>query len=173
MSENGRLATTLESSSFRQVMSKFATGVVVLTVGGQTAHGMTANAFSSVSLEPPLILCCVAHNAFMHENLLAQRRFAVSIMAAGQRDVAGWFADKARPRGAAQFDRVAWRAGRHTGAPLLLDSLAWLECELTDAYEAGDHSIFVGTVLDSAEGSGRDGLLFFSGQYQPVAGPLT
>ncbi|WP_232237856.1 MULTISPECIES: flavin reductase family protein [Actinoalloteichus] len=147
-------------------MSWFATGVVVLTVGGDHVHGMTANAFSSVSLHPPLALCCVAHDATMHAAITATGSFGVSVLAAEQKDTARHFADRRRPRGLAQFDAVDWLPGPCTGAPLLAGALAWLECELTESFPGGDHSIFVGAVLAATRGSGDSGLLFFGGGYR-------
>ncbi|WP_093944522.1 flavin reductase family protein [Actinoalloteichus hoggarensis] len=147
-------------------MSWFATGVVVLTVGGDHVHGMTANAVSSVSLRPPLALCCVARDATMHGAITAAGSFGVSILASTQEDTARYFADKRRPRGLAQFDAVDWLPGPRTGAPLLAGALAWLECELTESFPGGDHSIFVGAVLAATRGSGDGGLLFFGGGYR-------
>jgi flavin reductase (DIM6/NTAB) family NADH-FMN oxidoreductase RutF len=159
-------------TSLREAMSWFATGVIVLTVGGHHIHGMTANAFSSVSLEPPLVLCCVARSAVMHRALSSARRFAVSIMGADQEDIARYFADKNRPLGIDQFDPVDWLPGPRTKAPLLSNALAWLECELRESYDIGDHSIFIGSVLSCVRGSGRHGLLFFGSGYRTVA-PIT
>ncbi|MGX1885130.1 flavin reductase family protein [Streptomyces sp. NPDC055287] len=152
-------------------MSRFATGVVVITVGGEHIHGMTANAFSSVSLDPPSVLCCIAHNAVMHGAITRARRFAVSILGAEQEETARFFADKARPLGPEQFDKVDWLPGAHSGAPLLSGALAWLECELAEAHESGDHSIFTGSVLNSVRGPGDSGLLFFEGTFQRLAPP--
>ena len=152
-------------TSLREVMSRFATGVLVLTVGGDRIHGMTANAFSSVSLDPPTVLCCVAHSAVMHRAMAEERRFAVSVMGADQEPLARYFADKERPLGPAQFDRVDWLPGPRTRAPLLTGALAWLECEVQDTYVSGDHSIFTGRVLSSLRGVDRDGLLFFRGRF--------
>ncbi|MER6030043.1 flavin reductase family protein [Streptomyces sp. NPDC001851] len=163
------MTPTLAPASMREVMSRFATGVIVLTVGGEHIHGMTANAFTSVSLEPPLLLCCVSRSAVMHKSVSAERRFAVSIMGADQEPLARYFADKERPLGPAQFDTVDWRPGPRTGAPLLHGALAWLECELTESHDSGDHSIFIGTVLSSSRGTGEDGLLFFDGKYRRTA----
>ncbi|WP_411059839.1 flavin reductase family protein [Streptomyces sp. E11-3] len=151
-------------------MSRFATGVVVLTVGGEQMHAMTANAFSSVSLAPPTVLCSVAHSAVMHGAITAGERFGVSILGAGQEHLARHFADKKRTLGAAQFDGIDWRPGERTGAPLLSGSLAWLECELTDAHESGDHTIFIGTVLGTGRGTDQPGLLFFDGKFGVPAG---
>ncbi|SFB25473.1 NADH-FMN oxidoreductase RutF, flavin reductase (DIM6/NTAB) family [Amycolatopsis marina] len=158
-----------EQSTLREVMSRFATGITVLTAGGENGHGMTANAFSSVSLEPPMVLCCVSRAARMHEAIVSAQSFAVSILGAGQREQARYFADWRRPRGLAQFDQVDWTPGPQTGAPLLAGSLAWLECRLARTYAGGDHSIFLGEVLSSSRGSSPEALLFFGGDYHQVA----
>ncbi|HEY9474913.1 MAG TPA: flavin reductase family protein [Mycobacteriales bacterium] len=185
MGENGRLVhpatgplepepaprpgqPAVDQSQFRTVMSRFATGVTVLTVGGEHCHGMTANAFGSVSLSPPLVLCCVARTARMHEAITAQRRFAVSMLGADQEAVARYFTDRRRPQGAVQFDRVDWVAGPYSGAPLLSGSLAWVECALTECYDGGDHSIFLGAVLGCGYGPDRSALLFFGGDFHQV-----
>jgi len=149
----------------REVMSQFATGVIVLTVGGEQIHGMTANAFSSVSLEPPKVLCCISHGAVMHGALTAAGRFGVSVMGADQEGVARHFADKDRPLGPDQFEKVDWFPGHETGVPLLTGALAWLECEVATTHRSGDHSIFIGDVLSAGRGAGQHGLLFFSGHY--------
>lgn len=153
----------------REVMSQFATGVIVLTVGGEHIHGMTANAFGSVSIEPPLVQCSVAHSAVMHTAISSVRRFAVSIMAASQRDLAKYFADSRRPLGSDQFCALDWAPGPRTGAPLLTGALAWLECELAESYQGGDHSIFLGAVLGASRGPGRPALLFFDRDYHEIA----
>lgn len=154
--------------SLREVMARFATGITVLTVPGDECHGMTANAFSSVSLDPPLVLCCVNRKARMHAAIVSAGAFAVSVLRAGQEQLARHFADQGRPSGPAQFDGVSWSPGVHTGAPLLSGSLAWLECELVRAHDGGDHSIFLGRVLGSHRGAGRDALVFFGGSFHQV-----
>ncbi|MEU7755028.1 flavin reductase family protein [Micromonospora sp. NPDC049101] len=159
------------AATMREVMSMFATGVIVLTVGGEHPHGMTANAFSSVSLDPAQVLCCVAHSAVMHKAISSERRFAISIMAADQERHARYFADKSRPLGAPQFEPFDWHPGPRTGAMLLSGALAWIECVLVDAHDSGDHSIFVGSVINSLRGTGADGLIFFGGGFRPGAAP--
>ncbi|AUS82055.1 flavin reductase [Actinoalloteichus sp. AHMU CJ021] len=149
-------------------MSWFATGVVVLTVTGERVHGMTANAVSSVSLRPPLVLCCVGRSATMHDAITAASGFAVSVLAADQEDTARYFADRNRPRGAAQFDTVACEPGPRTGAPLLAGALAWLECELTTSVTAGDHTVFLGEVVTARRGRGDRALTFFGGGYRAL-----
>ncbi|QFZ24546.1 flavin reductase family protein [Saccharothrix syringae] len=153
-------------------MREFATGITVLTTGGEFAHGMTANAFSSVSLDPPLVMCCVARTAVMHSAITGAGHFAVSILGADQESTARYFADRRRPRGPGQFTGVDWRPGPHTGAPLLGGASAWLECRLTHAHEGGDHTIFVGEVLAAGAAPGAGPLLFFGGGYRRVA-PVT
>ncbi|ADJ48583.1 oxidoreductase [Amycolatopsis mediterranei S699] len=154
----------------RQVMAQFATGVTVLTAGGEDAHGMTANAFSSVSLEPPMVLCCVSKAARMHSSIITAGAFGVNILAAGQQDLSKYFADWRRPDGLAQFDAVGWTPGAHTGAPLLNGTLAWLECELAETLEGGDHSIFLGRVVATSRGTGDHALVFYGGGYHEVDG---
>ncbi|MFQ6145822.1 flavin reductase family protein [Streptomyces seoulensis] len=149
----------------RTVMSRFATGVTVITVGGAQLHAMTANAFSSVSLQPPSVLCSVGHSAVMHGALTSAGRFAVNILGAGQEALARHFADKDRTLGAAQFEGVPWTPGRHTDAPLLGGSLAWLECELTASHAFGDHTVFIGTVVGAGQIAEGSGLLFVDGRF--------
>lgn len=156
--------------ALRDVMSEFATGITVLTARGDSAHGMTANAFTSVSLDPPMVLCCVARAARMHDAILEARNFGVSVLSTEQESVARYFASRSRPAGLAQFDRVDWFPGRHTGVPLLTGSLAWLECDLSEVYEGGDHSIFLGTVRSASRGGGA-ALLFLHGGFHHYGPP--
>lgn len=160
--------TPVPPSSLREVMARFATGVIVLSVGGEHIHGMTANAFSSVSLDPPTVLCCVAHDAVMHKAIRSARHFGVSVLGAGQEALARYFADKKRPLGPKQFDGLDWRPGGVTKVPLLQGATAWLECELSDSHDSGDHSIFIGKVVNSLRTGGGSGLLFFEGGFRSI-----
>ena len=110
---------SVDPRQFRDAMGHFATGVTVVTVGGDTPHGMTANSFTSVSLDPPLVLVCVGRDAVMHRALTENGHFAVSVLGAHQEPVARHFADRRRPLGQAQFDSTDWRPGPNTGAPLI------------------------------------------------------
>lgn len=152
-------------TDLRRVMSAFATGVVAITVGGGRPDGMTANAFSSVSLDPPLVLCCVSRTARMHGPLSSGGRFGVSVLSADQEDVARRFADPERPHGWALFAHPGWHRGPHTEAPLLTGALAWLECEVVRAVAAGDHTVFVAAVLDAGAGPDRSALLFHDSSF--------
>ena len=150
----------------RQVLRRFATGVTVLSAGSETPRGMTANSFTSVSLSPPLVLVCVNRSAAIHQTVLDCRSFAVSVLSGQQEYVARYFADHSRPRGRQEFDIVGWSAGPSTGSPIIEGALAWMECALAAAYEGGDHSIFVGSVLASDHSAGQDALLFLGGGFR-------
>ncbi|MFC8538621.1 flavin reductase family protein [Streptomyces sp. NPDC057249] len=152
----------------RGVLGRFATGVTVLTTGRDTPQGMTANSFTSVSLEPPMILVCVKRTAALHDAILAEETFAVSVLAGHQQDVATYFADRGRPRGSREFETVESTPGKHTGAPVLADAQAWLECSLAAVYDGGDHSIFLGSVLDIGRRETDDPLLYFGGGFHQL-----
>jgi flavin reductase len=155
---------------FRGVLGKFATGVTVVTAGPDLPRGMTVNAFTSVSLQPPLILVCVQRSSSMHHAILANGAFAVSVLSAEQEWIARHFANGARPRGEREFAAIDWVTGRHTGIRLIADAIAWMECRLAAVYDGGDHSIFLGSVLAIERGAGSEPLLFFSGGFR---GPQT
>lgn len=157
-----------DPAMLRRAFGAFATGVTVVTVGGRTPHGMTANSFASVSLDPPLVLVCVGRNAVMHNMLTAAGSFGVSVLASHQEAAARHFADRRRPLGLAQFDAVDWRPGRLTGAPLIEGALAHFECQLWRSYEGGDHTIFIGNLLAMARPVEDDALLFFHGRFRQV-----
>lgn len=152
--------------NLRKVMSTFATGVTVLTVGGGSPNGMTANAFCSVSLDPPLVLCCVSRKARLHKSVLTEGCFAVSVLCVEQEKVARHFADRSRPHGWEQFASVPWTPGPCTGAPLLTAALAWLECEVVEEVVAGDHTVFVGRVIEAVTGGRGAALLFHGGAFR-------
>lgn len=146
---------------FRQAMGCFATGVTIITVDYEGAvQGMTANAFASVSLDPQLVLVCVDQKARTHAHLHARKRFGVNILAENQRAVSEHYADPERvdPWPEVQFDRT-----QH-GTPVLHGALAYLECRLQNAQDAGDHTIFIAQVEDIVVRPGRP-LLYFQGEY--------
>lgn len=164
------LAATLDSQQLRTVFAAFPTGVTVVTVGGNTPHGMTANAFTSVSLEPPLVLVCVELAARMHQALVQSEGFAVSVLAAHQERIARHFADNGRPAGLAQFASVGWSPGGLTGAPLIDGALAWFECTLHGSYGGGDHSIFVGRLISATRQENAVPLIFFNRAFRRLEG---
>jgi len=150
---------------FRRALGHFATGVTVVTVATPegAVHGMTANAFSSVSLEPPLVLVCVGLNARTHSLILQRGRFGINVLRDDQEAPARFFASAEQKQDAAERLGVKFRftAG---GVALLEGSLAQMECKLVSSHLAGDHTIFVGRVEEARTGEGRP-LLFYRGRF--------
>src|SRR6202142_418890 len=160
------MAVTQEE--FRSALGSFATGVTVITVDYEGAvNGMTANAFSSVSLDPPLVLVCVDHRARTHTHLHAQKRFGANVLAENQQAISEYSAlptpthQYAEQETGARFDRT-----QH-GTPVLHGALAYLECRLHTAQDAGDHTIFIAEVEDVVVRAG-DPLLYFRGSYRQI-----
>ena len=136
--------------AFRTALGRFASGVTVITV--ETAegavHGMTANAFCSVSLQPPLVLVCIDHLAETYLHLRERGQFGVSVLKQEQEALSEFFAD----------------TERNPDAAYRLDALANLDCTVVGAHAAGDHTIFVGEVKEIGWGEGTP-LLYFRGRY--------
>ncbi|MEI4263288.1 flavin reductase family protein [Roseovarius sp. D0-M9] len=143
--------TVTDNRALRDAFGRFATGVTVLTTreGDGTPRGFTANSFSSVSLDPPLVLVCIGDNAHSGPAFYAAPHFAVNILGAAQKDAAMLFASRSEEK----FDKAKWHAGTH-GLPLLPGALATLICARHDLVRAGDHVILIGEVLESAIGDG-------------------
>ena len=152
---------------FRLLLGRFATGVTVLTTGDAThrPHGMTVTAFSSVSLDPPLVLACVDRAASMLSVLDAASHFAVNVLAAHQEDLSRRFAIEEMEL---RFDGVEWSKGAG-GAPVLRESHASIECRRHSRIEAGDHVIFVGEVVGGRVDPDTRPLVYHTGTYGRVA----
>lgn len=154
----------MDGTTLRQIMGNFATGCTVLTLPGEP-HGMTANAVTSVSLEPPLVLVCVDHETECHRRLSGDADgYALTILAEDQRDLGDHFADIEH----VDRDPFEHRPTRTavTGAPIFENGLAYLDCSVAAAHEAGDHTIYVGRVEagDVIDGDGEP-LLYFRGEW--------
>ncbi|RNI21209.1 flavin reductase [Flexivirga caeni] len=148
-------------------MGCLATGVcVITTVAGDDDLAMTANSVTSVSLQPPLILVCVAKTARFHDALLESGRWGVSILDAESHELSTQFATPGRDH-AGQLERVQFSRGPATGVALLTSSVAQLECATTAVHPAGDHDVIIGEVKYlSQAGAGRHPLLFHRGRYR-------
>lgn len=153
----------IEASEFRRVMGHFASGVTVVTArrSDGVPCGLTANSFCSVSLHPPLVLVCVEYAADSHNCIRDMGAFAINVLEEGRgeglsRRFAEWGLED-------KFRGVAHREER-SGAPVLEDALAWLDCRIVEAISAGDHSIFLGEVIaaDAREGTP---LVYYRGGY--------
>jgi flavin reductase (DIM6/NTAB) family NADH-FMN oxidoreductase RutF len=153
------------SRDFRNAVGAFATGVTVVTTRGEEhAYGMTANAFSSVSLDPPLVLVCVITQSEGRDQIAANGVFAVNVLASDQEPISGYFASRDRPRGRDAFRDVPHHIGA-SGSPLLDGAACCLDCRLHAEHDAGDHRIFIGEVLEIEHHADREPLLFHSGRY--------
>jgi 3-hydroxy-9,10-secoandrosta-1,3,5(10)-triene-9,17-dione monooxygenase reductase component len=159
--------TPVERDLFRTVLSHFASGVVVITgrdAAGQPI-GMTAQSFTALSLDPPLVLVCPSRDSTTWPRI-SGRRFAVNVLAADQREVSAVFAR----RGAEKFDAVEWYPGPND-MPLLAGAIAQLECDLEAVHPGGDHYIAIGRLRSIvAADTERSPLIFFRSRYW-MAGP--
>lgn len=156
-----------QRAALRAAFGAFATGITVVTAGREQPRGMTANSFTSVSLDPALALVCVLRSSALHAAVLESGQFAVSVLGEDQERVARYFADRSRPRGDREFEPVATRPGRCTGAPILDGALAWVECRLAAVYNGGDHAIFLGSVLDVGhEPAAAGALVYYRGTFR-------
>ena len=157
----------VSASDFRKAMGCFATGVTVITVDQDgEVHGMTANAFTAVSLDPVLVLVCVDHRARTHAHLHARKRFGVNVLRSDQQAISEYYARSAEthqhPEAAgALFDRTT------QGTPVLQGALAYLECRLHSTQTAGDHTIFIAEVEEIVVRDGEP-LLYFRSQYRDI-----
>jgi flavin reductase (DIM6/NTAB) family NADH-FMN oxidoreductase RutF len=165
------LPMSVTQAEFRQALGCFATGVTVITVDHEgEVHGMTANAFSSVSLDPLLVLVCVDQRARTHSHLHAKKRFGVNVLAGDQQVISEYYARSAQDHqhaereAGARFDRTAH------GTPVLHGALAYMECRLHTAQDAGDHTIFIAEVEEVLVRDG-DPLLYYRGAYRAIGGP--
>lgn len=154
---------------FKHIMSRWASGVTVVTMKhGNTVHGMTASAFSSVSLEPPLILICVGKKQGSLPLIKGSGRFVVNILAAGQDALSDYFA-KPRPEGDAQFATHAHQKTAN-GTPVLDGALGWLDCKVHSVADGGDHDVFIGEIeKTSVSETAEEPLVYFCGKYRKLA----
>jgi len=150
----------------RSIMRFFPSGVCVVTADADGDRiGVTIGSLVSLSLDPPLVGVAVGKRNALHEVLRAAGAFGVSILRGDQADVAGRFALGMPPR--MLWDGVDVRTG-NSGAPLLADALGWLDCNVHAEHDVGDHTLFVGEVIDAAEGTPGPGLAYRQHRYVPV-----
>ena len=151
----------VDENRFRDVMSRLVTGVSLVTGRFDgSLHGLTVNAVSSVSLNPPLVLVCLDRSGNSHDPIIASGAFAVSVLASDQVDMAHRFA---RGTHRERFAGIEFRGGA-SRSPVLPGALAWLDCAIRAVHPAGDHSILVGEVLGCGAREG-DPLVFFRSEY--------
>ena len=158
-------------SAFREAMGSFPTGVTVVTVtcDDGNMHGMTVNSFSSVSLDPMLVLVCLNETSRGLGLIERAGAFVVNVLSAGQQHVSRWFADRHRPEGSMMFDGVPFEPGV-TGCPVLVDAAASFDCRLRQSHRAGDHLIVLGEVVALVHRPRLEPLIFHAGSVQVAAG---
>jgi len=152
---------TIDGSEFRRVLGHFATGVTVVTADTPDSPvGMAIGSFSSVSLDPPLVMFCPGKESATWKSIRESGSFCVNVLGHHQKDVCGKFASKDPDK----FAGVEWTAGT-TGSPILADAIAWIDCTVHAVHDGGDHDIVVGLVK-ALDGDAHHGpLLFFKGGY--------
>jgi len=151
----------IDSDTFRAALGRFSCGITILTARDQKGrdHGMTVSAFCSVSLEPPLVLVSVGHDASMHGLMMRAESVGISVLSSGQEPLSRRFADPESDR----FDGIGYARGEK-GVALLDDALVHLECDVIDRHEAGDHTIIICAVERAEAFDGRP-LLYYRGGY--------
>jgi flavin reductase (DIM6/NTAB) family NADH-FMN oxidoreductase RutF len=156
---------SLDGRELRDALGRFATGVCIITTVSreQKAVGMTANSFSSVSLDPPLVLWSLQNNSDVYSIFAAPRHFAVNILSSEQQAYSNQYAKK----GQHDLDPAHYRLGKY-GAPIIRGALATFECELHATHEGGDHLIIVGRVTDMHHRPTGEPLLFYCGRYHEL-----
>lgn len=160
------MAASLDPRALRDAFGAFMTGVTVVAVLDPDGRpvGFTANSFTSVSLDPPLLLACLARSSRNHAIVAGAPGFAVNILAAAQREISNLFARPVEDR----FAAVTWRPGPY-GSPILDETAAWFDCSTERVIEAGDHDILLGRVEAFAT-TGRSGLGYVRGGYFTMEG---
>ena len=151
----------MDPRELRNVMGHFPTGVTIITTTDKNgkAFGLTANAFTSLSLDPPLVLICVDKKVDCYACFEESKVFVINFLSEDQEHLSKRFATK----GIEKFEGVTHRVGK-SGPPLLDGAMAHIECKLLSGHDGGDHTIYVGEVIDATT-SGERPLLFFKGKY--------
>jgi flavin-dependent trigonelline monooxygenase, reductase component len=162
---NSGATSDVDPAQFRDALAQFATGVTIVTTIDRDGfpRGFTANSFTSVSLDPPLVLVCVSRAVNSYPALTQSCGFVVNILAQGQRELSQRFASKAPDK----FDGIAWSPSA-TGSPILDGALAWLECRPWRRVTAGDHAVLIGEVTDLGVNPGEP-LAYFGRAYGALA----
>lgn len=158
----------VDVAAFRAAMRTFATGVTLVTTAGVGEPcGVTANAFASVSLTPPLVLVCLSASSSTLREIAANGVFAVNVLGADQEALSRGFASRQRPRGHDAFREIAHHEAA-TGAPIVDGVACWMDCRVAGIQPAGDHVIAIGEVVAIGGDPGRDPLVFHAGRYRLV-----
>jgi len=152
----------VSDEQFKAALGRLASGVTIVTTVDEAGNpvGLTVTAFTSVSLKPPLVLVCIDRGANTHEWFSLKSRFVVNLLAEHQDRISSLFASKSVQN---RFAEIAFKPNEHR-IPVIDGCLATLECVVENLYDGGDHTIFVGAVLDATSREGKP-LLYYGGRY--------
>ena len=155
----------LDGHQFRQVMSRFVTGVTIVTTrADEELHGMTCNAFCSISITPLTVMVCLAKNTRTEKLLEKGRVFAVNVLSESQTELSDRFAGRHRDHEEHRFDGFEWTTAI-TGAPIFLKSQAYLDCRLSRTFDGGSHTIYLGEVAAASVDEHQRPLIFYRSHY--------
>nr|WP_253308092.1 flavin reductase family protein [Rickettsia endosymbiont of Ceutorhynchus assimilis] len=159
------MASTVKNDEFKNAMSRFPTGVTVITTSyNNELFGFTANSFTSVSLTPPLVSFCLDEKAFSIGGFSNSDKFAVSILAEDQSDLSKHFSKHNLDK----FLNISYELGQYTACPLINGAICHIECRKVASYKAGNHIIFIGEVINTAIKHNSKPLLYFLKSYQEL-----
>jgi flavin reductase (DIM6/NTAB) family NADH-FMN oxidoreductase RutF len=157
---------SVDATTYRQVVGNFATGVAVVAAGrGESCYAVTVNSFTSVSLDPTLLLVCLTTASRTRAEIYNTKAFNINVLSEAQEHVSRFFA---KPQDdSSWFQELNCREGK-LGAPIIPDCLAHIECELVESHETGDHTILIAEVQDAYVAEDHKPLLFFRGKYREM-----
>jgi flavin reductase (DIM6/NTAB) family NADH-FMN oxidoreductase RutF len=158
----------VEAGDFKAALSSWAAGVTIVTTRhAGLVYGITASSFSSLSVDPLLILVCIANSNHLAHMITDSKLFAVSVLATGQEHIANYFSMHGRDPSPAFQEHVETREW-HTGAPIVHGAIAHLDCTLEGAVAGGDHTIMIGRVVGAASNASATPLLYFRRGYRTL-----
>jgi flavin reductase len=158
-----------ERRRMRDLLGHFATGVTVVAARhGPLLAGMTANAIASISIDPPVLMASIARKAETHGAIVGSHAFAVSVLAADQRELAECFAQPTTAAKLTRFCDAPWHEAE-TGSPILEGALAYFDCRLSEHHDGGDHVIFLGEIVAAGFRVDAEPLLWYASDYRHLA----
>jgi flavin reductase (DIM6/NTAB) family NADH-FMN oxidoreductase RutF len=160
-----------ERRRMRDLMARFATGVsVVAARHGPLLAGMTANAIASISVDPPLMMASVARKAETHGAIIGSHAFAISVLSAGQRELAECFAQPTTAVKLTRFCDATWHEAE-SGSPILDGALAYFDCRLVERFDGRDHTMFLGEIAAAGYREDAEPLLWYASAYHRLGSP--
>lgn len=158
---------------FRHIMSRFVTGVTIVTTCHNTEiHGLTCNAFCSISLSPPTVLVSISTHTRSDRLMRQSKVLAVNVLSDSQMELSNRFAGRHRDKEADRFEGFEWRTAV-TGAPIFEGTQAYLDCKIVSVFESGDHTLYVAEVVASAVHDAERPLIFYRSHYLTLNGVKT